>query len=158
MSAYCDQCGARSEEAAQFCPGCGRPLGGLKEALTQDIAVGMIYVGKVVRIMNFGAFVEILPEKDGLLHVSRLADHRVNRVEDVVNIGDEVMVKVIEIDERGRVNLTRIEHGGDAGAGVRSFRPQPPPPSHLRAAAKASLPASDDYTEPGRARTQEGGG
>ena len=136
MSAYCDQCGARPEETARVCPGCGRPLGGGNDALTQDIKVGTIYVGKVVRIMNFGAFVEILPEKDGLLHISQLANHRVDKVEDVVNIGDEVMVKVIEIDERGRVNLTRIDRGGEGGAGVPSFRPQPPPPSHLRAEAK----------------------
>jgi polyribonucleotide nucleotidyltransferase len=75
--------------------------------LTEDVEVGKIYKGKVVRIMNFGAFVEILPKKDGLVHISQLADHRVNKVEDVVNIGDEIMVKVIEIDEKGRVNLSR---------------------------------------------------
>jgi polyribonucleotide nucleotidyltransferase len=89
-----------------------------------------------VRIMNFGAFVEILPKRDGLVHISQLADHRVNKVEDVVNIGDEIMVKVMEIDKKGRVNLRRIERGGDGGAGVRSFRPQPPPPSYRGAAAK----------------------
>jgi len=75
--------------------------------LTEEVEVGKIYKGKVVRIMNFGAFVEILPKKDGLVHISQLADHRVGKVEDVVNIGDEIMVKVIEIDERGRVNLSR---------------------------------------------------
>jgi len=75
--------------------------------LTEDVEVGKIYKGKVVRIMNFGAFVEILPKKDGLVHISQLADHRVGKVEDVVNIGDEIMVKVIEIDEKGRVNLSR---------------------------------------------------
>ena len=74
---------------------------------TEDVEVGEIYKGKVVRIMNFGAFVEILPKKDGLVHISQLADHRVNKVEDVVNIGDEIMVKVIEIDDKGRVNLSR---------------------------------------------------
>ena len=93
-------------------------------------------MGKVVRIMNFGAGVEILPDTEGLLHISQLADHRVSKVEDVVNIGDEIMVKVIEIDEKGRVNLSRIERGGGRGGGVRSFRPQSPPPSDLRAAAK----------------------
>ncbi|MDB5113943.1 MAG: polyribonucleotide nucleotidyltransferase [Chloroflexi bacterium] len=77
--------------------------------LTEDVEVGKIYKGKVVRIMNFGAFVEILPKKDGLVHISQLADHRVNKVEDVVNIGDEIMVKVIEVDDRGRVNLSRRE-------------------------------------------------
>jgi len=75
--------------------------------LTEEVEVGRIYKGKVVRIMNFGAFVEILPKKDGLVHISQLADHRVNKVEDVVNIGDEIMVKVVEIDEKGRVNLSR---------------------------------------------------
>ncbi len=75
--------------------------------LTEDVEVGKIYKGKVVRIMNFGAFVEILPKKDGLVHISQLADHRVAKVEDVVNIGDEIMVKVTEIDDKGRVNLSR---------------------------------------------------
>ena len=105
--------------------------------MAEDVAVGEIYVGKVVRIMNFGAGVEILPDTEGLLHISQLADHRVSKVEDVVNIGDEIMVKVIEIDDTGRVSLTRIERGGDRGGGVRSFRPQPPPPpSDMRAAAE----------------------
>ena len=136
MSPHCDQCGARLEETARFCAGCGRPLGVSNENLTQDIAVGNIYTGKVVRIMNFGAFVGILPTKDGLVHISQLADRRVSKVEDVVNIGDEIMVKVIEIDERGRINLSRIERGGDGRAGVRSVRPRQPPPSQLGAAAK----------------------
>jgi polyribonucleotide nucleotidyltransferase len=75
--------------------------------LTESVEVGRIYKGKVVRIMPFGAFVEILPRQDGLVHISQLAEQRVNRVEDVVNIGDEIMVKVTEIDDRGRVNLSR---------------------------------------------------
>ena len=57
--------------------------------------------------MTFGAFVELLPGKDGLVHISKLANHRVGKVEDVVNIGDEILVRVEEIDEKGRVNLTR---------------------------------------------------
>ncbi|MDY5626854.1 MAG: S1 RNA-binding domain-containing protein, partial [Clostridia bacterium] len=61
----------------------------------------------VVRIMPFGAFVEILPGKDGLVHISKLDKKRVEKVEDVVNIGDEIMVKVIEIDKQGRINLSR---------------------------------------------------
>jgi polyribonucleotide nucleotidyltransferase len=65
-----------------------------------------VYTGKVRRIMNFGAFVEILPGQDGMVHISELADHRVNKVEDVVKLGDEVTVKVIEIDDQGRVNLS----------------------------------------------------
>ncbi len=75
--------------------------------LTESVEVGRIYKGKVVRIMPFGAFVEILPKQDGLVHISQLAEQRVGRVEDVVNIGDEIMVKVTEVDDRGRVNLSR---------------------------------------------------
>ena len=68
--------------------------------------VGALYFGKVVRIMQFGAFVELAPGKDGLVHISKLANHRVAKVEDVVNIGDMIWVKVTDIDEKGRVNLS----------------------------------------------------
>jgi polyribonucleotide nucleotidyltransferase len=77
--------------------------------LTEDIEIGRIYKGRVARLMGFGAFVEIAPKKEGLVRIGQLADHRVEKVEDVVNIGDEIMVKVIEIDDRGRVNLSRKE-------------------------------------------------
>lgn len=77
------------------------------EGLTKEIEVGEVYTGKVSRILNFGAMVEVLPGKEGLVHVSELASYRVNKVEDEVNIGDEVMVKVIGIDNMGRVNLSR---------------------------------------------------
>lgn len=77
------------------------------EGLTREIQVGDIYTGKVTRIMNFGAMVEILPGKEGLVHISELADYRVGKVEDVVKSGDEVTVRVIEIDNLGRVNLSR---------------------------------------------------
>jgi len=77
------------------------------EGLTKDVEVGKEYLGKVTRIMNFGAFVEILPGKEGLVHISQLADYHVPRVEDVVSIGDELMVVVTEIDRMGRVNLSR---------------------------------------------------
>ncbi len=77
------------------------------EGLTRDVEVGKEYLGKVTRIMNFGAFVEILPGKEGLVHISQLADVRVARVEDVVSIGDELMVVVTEVDRMGRVNLSR---------------------------------------------------
>ena len=76
------------------------------EAIVTDVEVGQVYTGKVVRIMNFGAFVELAPNKDGMVHISKLSDKRVGKVEDVVNIGDEVTVKVIEIDKMGRVNLS----------------------------------------------------
>jgi polyribonucleotide nucleotidyltransferase len=75
--------------------------------LTEDVEVGKMYKGKVTRLMGFGAFVEILPKKEGLVRIGQLADHRVEKVEDVVNVGDEIWVKVIEIDDRGRVNLSR---------------------------------------------------
>jgi polyribonucleotide nucleotidyltransferase len=77
------------------------------EGLTKEIEVGGIYTGKVSRILNFGAMVEILPGKEGLVHISELADFRVAKVEDVVKIGDEVTVKVIDVDHMGRVNLSR---------------------------------------------------
>jgi len=76
------------------------------EGMTAEAKVGETYTGKVARIMNFGAFVEILPGKDGLVHISQLADRRVAKVEDVVKIGDTVKVKVIEIDDMGRINLS----------------------------------------------------
>ena len=75
--------------------------------IVAEAEVGETYTGKVTRIMNFGAFVEILPGKEGLLHISHIAHERVNKVEDVLNVGDEVTVKVTEIDEKGRVNLSR---------------------------------------------------
>jgi polyribonucleotide nucleotidyltransferase len=77
------------------------------EGMTKEIEKGTVYTGKVTRILNFGAMVEILPGKEGLVHVSELADYRVANVEDVVKVGDEIMVKVIEIDNLGRVNLSR---------------------------------------------------
>ncbi|MBF0408496.1 MAG: polyribonucleotide nucleotidyltransferase [Candidatus Riflebacteria bacterium] len=75
--------------------------------LTEDAEVGKTYTGKVKRVMKFGAFVEILPGIEGMVHISQLDHARVNKVEDVVNIGDEVTVKVLEIDSQGRVNLSR---------------------------------------------------
>jgi len=77
------------------------------EYLTADVEVGKNYTGKVTRILNFGAFVEILPGKEGLVHISQLAEGHVKKVEDVVHEGDEITVKVSEIDSQGRVNLSR---------------------------------------------------
>ena len=77
------------------------------ESMTKEVEVGTVYTGKVSRILNFGAMVEILPGKEGLVHISELADYRVGSVEDVVKVGDEIMVKAIEIDNLGRVNLSR---------------------------------------------------
>ena len=84
------------------------------EDIVKDVEVGEVYTGVVKRIMNFGAFVQILPGKEGLVHISQLAPHRVNRVEDEVNIGDEVVVQVREIDQQGRINLTR-KHPAETG-------------------------------------------
>jgi len=77
------------------------------ETLVRDVEVGATYLGKVTRLMNFGAFVELLPGKEGLVHISQLARERVAKVEDVVKIGDELLVKVTEIDRQGRINLSR---------------------------------------------------
>ena len=79
------------------------------ELLTKDVEVGEVYEGTVQRIMNFGAFIEILPGKEGLLHISKMAKQRVEKVEDVMNIGDVVKVKVTEIDSQNRINLSRKE-------------------------------------------------
>ena len=77
------------------------------EGIAKDIEVGDVFTGKVVRIMNFGAFVELAPGKDGMIHISKLDTKRVEKVEDVVNIGDELEVRVNEIDAQGRINLIR---------------------------------------------------
>jgi polyribonucleotide nucleotidyltransferase len=74
---------------------------------TADVEIGKIYKGVVKSVLDFGAFVEVLPGKEGLVHISKLADYRVGKVTDIVNIGDEVMVKVTDIDEQGRINLSR---------------------------------------------------
>ncbi len=79
----------------------------LVEAITAEVKVGKIYAGRVVSIKDFGAFVEIAPETDGLCHVSELSDKYVQNVTDIVNIGDEVRVKVILIDDQGRIKLSR---------------------------------------------------
>ena len=79
------------------------------ELLTKDAEVGQTYEGKVTKIMSFGAFIEILPGKEGLLHISKMADHRVEKVEDVMNVGDEVKVRVYEIDKQNRINLERAK-------------------------------------------------
>lgn len=79
------------------------------ELLTRDVEVGEVYEGVVMRIMPFGAFIEILPGKEGLLHISKIARHRVEKVEDEMNIGDKVRVKVTEIDSQNRINLSRRE-------------------------------------------------
>jgi polyribonucleotide nucleotidyltransferase len=111
------------------------------KSLTDEVEVGKIYKGKVVRIMPFGAFVEILPNQDGLVHISKLTDHRVERVEEVVNVGDEIVVKAVEVDSQGRLNLSRqaaieelttkgepIEEKIDKEAMAVALASPPPPP------------------------------
>jgi polyribonucleotide nucleotidyltransferase len=75
--------------------------------LTEEPEIGKIYTGRVVRTTNFGAFVEILPGQDGLVHISQLADYHVRAVEDVVKVGDEIMVMIIDIDSEGKIKLSR---------------------------------------------------
>jgi polyribonucleotide nucleotidyltransferase len=95
------------------------------EAMTAEVKIGKIYTGRVVSIKDFGAFVEIAPETDGLVHVSELSNNYVDRVTDVVNVGDDVQVKVILIDDQGRIKLSRkaamvelgLEEAAPVGAG-----------------------------------------
>ena len=79
------------------------------EGIVKEIEVGEIMLGKVVRLASFGAFVELTDNKDGLLHISQISDKRVGKVEDVLNLGDEILVKVIEIDNQGKIKLSRKE-------------------------------------------------
>ena len=84
--------------------------------IANDPEIGAIYRGKVVKLMNFGAFVEIAPGKDGLVHISKLDKQRVEKVEDIVSVGDEIVVKVMEIDDQGRINLSRKDALADIEA------------------------------------------
>ena len=77
------------------------------ESLTKEVEAGEVYLGKVTKITAFGAFIEILPNKEGLCHISKLDNKRVEKVEDVVSVGDEILVKVTDIDSQGRINLSR---------------------------------------------------
>lgn len=84
------------------------------EGLTKDAEVGKLYMGKVRKIMDFGAFVEILPGTDGLVHISELAEERVRSVTDILSEGDEVLVKVLDIDRQGKIKLSRKEALGQS--------------------------------------------
>jgi len=96
---------AEKEEAAE------KAVSWIKN-ITREVKVGEIFQGKVTRILNFGAFVEILPGQEGLVHISQLAPYRVGKVEDIVKVGDMIPVKVISIDEQGRINLSLKEAKG----------------------------------------------
>lgn len=89
------------------------------EAITHKPSAGDVYAGKVTRVIPIGAFVEFIPGQEGMIHISQLADYRVAKVEDEVNVGDEVIVKVREIDNRGRINLTRLNIHPDEAAAAR---------------------------------------
>jgi polyribonucleotide nucleotidyltransferase len=91
----------------------------LIEGITYKPKAGDVYVGKVTRVIPIGAFVEYRPGQEGMIHISQLADYRVNKVEDEVNVGDEVLIKIREIDNRGRVNLTRLNIHPDEAAKAR---------------------------------------
>ncbi|MGR4064420.1 MAG: polyribonucleotide nucleotidyltransferase [Vulcanimicrobiaceae bacterium] len=117
------------------------------ENITKEILVGETYDGIVTRIINIGAFVQILPGKEGLVHISQLATTRVDKVEDVVKVGDELKVKVMEIDGQGRVNLSHkaLLAGGDTPSGNGAFRPRrsdeaPQPPREAPALSSAGAP------------------
>jgi polyribonucleotide nucleotidyltransferase len=137
--------GSPNEEAAQKAIG-------MIENLTREVEVGAIYTGKVTRLMDFGAFVEVLPGKEGLVHISELADYHVSKVEDIVQEGDEITVKVMEIDHLGRVNLSRRAVFGDlsrvrgvritdsTSAGSQSRRPLRPRPTGPQRSSRDGRP------------------
>jgi polyribonucleotide nucleotidyltransferase len=107
------------------------------EDLTADVETGKVYLGKVTRTEKYGAFVEILPGKEGLVHISHLDNFRVNSTEDVVNVGEQVLVKVLDIDDKGRINLSRKEALPDyepppKGQGGRDRRPNNVKETHYR--------------------------
>ena len=99
------------------------------KTIVEDPEIGAIYKGKVTRLMNFGAFVEIAPGKEGLVHISKLDTKRVERVEDVVAVGDAIVVKVTDIDQQGRINLSRRDEMciRDRSHSMALFSPRVPP-------------------------------
>jgi polyribonucleotide nucleotidyltransferase len=131
------------------------------EALSAEIEVGKIYRGKVVTIKDFGAFVEVLPGKDGLVHVSELAGFRVKRVEDIVKLGDEIWVKCLGVDEKGRVRLSRraaMEERDRAERGKDSAEAEAPAGGEPAAKTEASsepAPASGAEPRPEPRRSEE---
>lgn len=99
------------------------------EAVTAEVEIGRVYEGEVKTVRDFGAFVEIMPGQDGLLHISEMSTQRVNRVEDVCNVGDKIQVKVVDVDDRGRVRLSRkvlMEGGGEETAASAPPAPRQP--------------------------------
>ncbi len=131
------------------------------EGLTKEVEVGAVYKGKVTRITNFGAFVEILPGKEGLVRIGELTDHHVDTVEDVVKIGDEIEVKVIEIDPQGRVNLShRVLMPGQSPRPLDSGPRRPNPEFRGRPHSESTLGSGGmrDRRSPGGGSRMGGGG
>src|SRR3989304_2704615 len=139
------------------------------EEIVREVKVGEMYLGRVTRLMNFGAFVEVLPGKEGLVHISELADGRVGKVEDVVKVGDELLVKVKEIDNLGRINLTRrgIGQTGEEGQAPAGGELQPaaprsreggPPPRRRRGGRGPGGRGPEGGGSGGRAGGGRGGG
>ncbi len=133
--------GSPSEEAT-------RKAVKMVEDLTREAKVGELYTGKVTRIFDFGAMVEILPGKEGLVHISELADHRVPTVQDEVQVGDEVTVKVIEIDSLGRINLSRRAAFAGASDNVEPRRSGPPSPRPPRQGPPSHSPRPRPHDRP----------
>jgi len=116
------------------------------DALTRELAVGDEFEGSVVRLMNFGAFVELLPGKDGLLHISELAESRDQEIADLVSVGDSLKVRIQEVDDRGRINLALIGSGGKVGLEDSDTAPTPnrgPRSSSDRSDRRSSSDRSD---------------
>jgi polyribonucleotide nucleotidyltransferase len=88
--------------------------------MTRKLSAGDVYSGRVTRIIPIGAFVEFLPGKEGMIHISQLADYRVGKVEDELAVGDRVVVKIRDIDNKGRINLTRLNIHPDEAAAARA--------------------------------------
>ncbi len=127
------------------------------ENLTKEVVVGETYLGTVTRIITIGAFVQILPGKEGLVHISQLAPTRVEKVEDVVKLGDEIMVKVMEIDGQGRINLSRkVLLGGVSGNGDYGARGQRPPREQRDSGVAAGAPAAPGAPPTRRRRRPQG--
>jgi polyribonucleotide nucleotidyltransferase len=135
------------------------------EGLTQEAQIGQIYTGRVTRTVDFGAFVEIMPGKEGLVRIGELADYRVPSVEDVVKVGDEIMVMVLEIDNLGRINLSRraVLEGAGGGGEPEEELPEGEIPSPLTRRASTltpmrSMPPPRNGGRPGGGQGQGGFG
>jgi polyribonucleotide nucleotidyltransferase len=130
-------------------------------AISAKAEVGKIYRGKVVTIKEFGAFVEFMPGKDGLCHISELANFRVKQVEDIVKMGDEIWVKVLEVDEKGKIRLSRkaamAERDAAMGGGEGAAPADGVPPSEGNPAPEGDSPARPEYRERGGERRDRGG-